>query len=633
MNDASPASSSPPTRRARALVTLAFALAAFIHANLWGQIIPLWQIPDEAAHFEYVHLLTRLGRRPTPADADPALQAAMLRSMWENNYWEYLGYRRPEQPPTRILPGGWTSGGPIPDTAVVGDAFVGAFSQLQNPTPVYYALLALVQALVIDQLIDAQLQTLRQASRLIFALGVMFIVLTAGELFAWRWPAAIAAGLFAVLQPMFVYIGSGLNNDNGVMLFVSALAWQVARGWRRGYPWPRLLLILALTILAIYAKRTAVFLVLWVPIVLGAWALSRMARPRVVLAGVGGLAALSLVAAVLYFIDGPTPANWRSASPWRATWTADDAAEGRRAFALRERESTLTTSFKRPFGLADSGLVVVEAKAKGGPGTLSVRDDNGNTVEARFAGAADWQPLSVTLPLAPSASRLWVALSNADGPTFYADGLRAHAHIGEQAIPLPIPNPSAEDALPVLGQLMLEVAQPLGIYGQTVRLVREYRENLAALPARLPEAIAFVQQSYWGKFGIFARAATPTLHIGWVTLLALLVGAVLGQAARLAVRRQPDPDTAALLGLWLLGGALLVAQTFAPLLSFAAEGLWLPQGRYLFSGMGLIAPVMGVPAINRPVYAGILAAIFAILTVALASECAAYFSSEIAQSP
>jgi hypothetical protein len=49
--------------------------------------------------------------------------------------------------------------------------------------------------------------------------------------------------------------------------------------------------------------------------------------------------------------------------------------------------------------------------------------------------------------------------------------------------------------------------------------------------------------------------------------------------------------------------------------------------------MALLAPVMGVPAINRPIYAGILAAIFAILTVALASECAAYFSSEIAQSP
>jgi hypothetical protein len=84
-----------------------------------------------------------------------------------------------------------------------------------------------------------------------------------------------------------------------------------------------------------------------------------------------------------------------------------------------------------------------------------------------------------------------------------------------------------------------------------------------------------------------------------VTLLALLVGAVLGQAVRLVVRRQPDPDTAALLGLWLLGGGLLVIQTFAPLLSFAAEGLWLPQGRYLFGGMGLIAPVMGSWLLTR----------------------------------
>ena len=628
MNDASPASSSPPTRRARALLVLAFALAAFIHANLWGQIVPPWQVPDEIAHFEYVHLLTRLGRRPTPADADPALQAAILRSMWDNHFWEYLRLQRPERPPVRFAPGAATSGGAIPPTEVIGDALVSVYSQLHNPTPVYYALLAPVQALVIDQPIDDQLRALRLASRVIFALGVMFIVLTAGELFAWRWPAVIAAGLFSVLQPMFVYIGSGLNNDNGVMLFASALTWQVARGWRCGYPWPRLLLMLGLAILAISAKRTAVFLVAWLPLVLGARVLLGMARPRalrVVLAGVGGLAGLGLVALVLYLIPGPTPANWRSTSPWQATWTAEEAAEGRRAFALRG--VTLTASFKRPFGLADGGLVVVEAQAKGGSGTLSVRDDGGNTAEAGFAGAAEWQPISVALPLAPSASRLWVALRGADGATaFYADGVRVYAQVGEQVIPLPLPNPSAEEALPVLGQLILEIAQPLGAYGQAARMVREYRDNLAALPARLPEAIAFVQQSYWGKFGIFARAATPTLHLGWVTLLALLVGAILGQAVRLVARRQPDRNTAALLGLWLVGGGLLVIQTFAPLLSFAAEGLWLPQGRYLFGGMGLIASVMGLPAINRPVYAGIVAAIFAILTVALASECAAYFS-------
>ena len=629
MNDASPASSSPPTRRARALVALAFALAAFIHANLWGQIVPPWQVPDEIAHFEYVHLLTRLGRRPTPADADPALQAAILRSMWDNHFWEYLRLQRPERPPVRFAPGAATSGGAIPPTEVIGDALVSVYSQLHNPTPVYYAPLAPVQALVIDQPIDDQLRALRLASRVIFALGVMFIVLTAGELFAWRWPAVIAAGLFSVLQPMFVYIGSGLNNDNGVMLFASALTWQVARGWRCGYPWPRLLLMLGLAILAISAKRTAVFLVAWLPLVLGARVLLGMARPRalrVVLAGVGGLAGLGLVALVLYLIPGPTPANWRSASPWQATWTAEEAAEGRRAFALRG--VTLTASFKRPFGLADGGLVVVEAQAKGGSGTLSVRDDGGNTAEAGFAGAAEWQPISVALPLAPSASRLWVALRGADGATaFYADGVRVYAQVGEQAIPLPLPNPSAEEALPVLGQLILEIAQPLGVYGQAARMVRAYRDNLATLPARLPEAIAFAQKTFWGAFS----RIHPSIHLGWVTLLALLAGAVLGQAVRLVVRRQPDPDTAALLGLWLLGAGLLILQTFAPLLSFAAEGLWLPQGRYLFGGMALLAPVMGGYALtaqaDRRGYALLALAglVWLGLAVMLYNDCVRYY--------
>ena len=633
MNDASPASSSPPTRRARALVALAFWLAAFIHANLWGQIVPPWQVPDEIAHFEYVHLLTRLGRRPTPADADPALQAAILRSMWDNHFWEYLRLQRPERPPVRFAPGAATSGGAIPPTEVIGDALVSVYSQLHNPTPVYYALLAPVQALVIDQPIDDQLRALRLASRVIFALGVMFIVLTAGELFAWRWPAVIAAGLFSVLQPMFVYIGSGLNNDNGVMLFASALTWQVARGWRCGYPWPRLLLMLGLAILAISAKRTAVFLVAWLPLVLGLRALlgmSPVARQRVLLAGAVGLVVLGVIAVLLYFVPGPTPANWRSAAPWQVAWTEDTAAEGRRAFALRG--ATLTASFKRPLGLADGGIVMVEAQAKGGPGALSIRDDGGNAAEAGFAGAVSWQPLSVTLPLAPSASRLWVTLRGADGATaFYADGLRAYAQVGGQAIPLPLPNPSAEQALPVLGQLILEVAQPLGVYGQAARLVREYRENLAALPARLPIAIAFVQQSFWGKFGIFARAATPTLHSGWVTLLALLAGAVLGQAVRLVVRRQPDPDTAALLGLWLLGAGLLILQTFAPLLSFAAEGLWLPQGRYLFGGMALLAPVMGGYALtaqaDRRGYALLALAglVWLGLAVMLYNDCVRYY--------
>jgi len=97
------------------------------------------------------------------------------------------------------------------------------------------------------------------------------------------------------------------------------------------------------------------------------------------------------------------------------------------------------------------------------------------------------------------------------------------------------------------------------------------------------------------------------------------------------VRRQPDPDTAALLGLWLLGAGLLILQTFAPLLSFAAEGLWLPQGRYLFGGMGLIAPVMGsyLTSVSRPsgyALAGLTTLVWMALDIMLYNECSSYYA-------
>ncbi|MCS6773881.1 MAG: hypothetical protein NZ693_07205, partial [Thermoflexales bacterium] len=118
---------------------------------------------------------------------------------------------------------------------------------------------------------------------------------------------------------------------------------------------------------------------------------------------------------------------------------------------------------------------------------------------------------------------------------------------------------------------------------------QDYRANIAALAERLPLAIAFVQQSFWGKFGIFANAPNPTLDMGWVTLLALGFGVALTLTVQAIRANQPDPDGAALLALSLVGLGLLLAQTFAPLLSFAADRTWLPQGRYLFAGMGLVS--------------------------------------------
>jgi hypothetical protein len=42
----------------------------------------------------------------------------------------------------------------------------------------------------------------------------------------------------------------------------------------------------------------------------------------------------------------------------------------------------------------------------------------------------------------------------------------------------------------------------------------------------------------------------------------------------------------------VLGVFLLALQTFVPLLSYAGMGMWLPQGRYLFSGTALLVTGM-----------------------------------------
>ncbi len=630
------------TPRARALVVGLFFVAAFLHANLWGAIIPLWQIPDEAAHYEYVRLMVKLGRPPTPADADPELHAQMLRSMWENHYWEYLGFRRPEQPPRRILPGGWTSGGAIPDTAVIGDAYVYAFSQLQNSTPAYYALLAPAQALVVDWPIDDQLRALRLVSRVIFALGVMFIVLTAGELFGWKLPLVIGAGLVCVLQPMFVYIGSGVNNDNGVMLFASAAAWQLAAGWRRGFSWPRLALIAVAAVLAILSKRTGVFLVAWVPLVLAVWLLTRVTRAvrwRILAGGAVALALAGVIMVALYLTPAQTPVNW-VLSTNHPSWSDQQARSGVRSFLLQRDSDAQPASLGlyaplriRIDSAGPDASLTWAAWVKGpvgGRAALRIEDNNGMVTQAEFDATTDWTPVSVTHPLTRTTYRLSFTMLGLSSDPVYLDDLMVTTH--NTPLSLVLPNSSAEEPRRLLAEVIGVVGRALGVGSHAERLMREYRDNLAALPERIQPAIQMTVWTYWGRFGIFARARNPMLPRDFYAPLLALVGiAVASVLLQSVLRRAVDPATRWLSILFLLGVVILLAQTFMPLLVFATMGTWLPQGRYLFSGMALIAGVLAFgwiapwPGRWKWLAVALVGAGFGLLTVIAAQACLQYF--------
>lgn len=572
-----------------------FAVLAFFHAVLWGLIVPLWQVNDESAHFEYVHLLTRLRRLPTLADADPYVQAQILRSMWENRYWEYMGFARPEHPPQRFVPGGWMSGGEIPPTRVVGDAYIGSFSQLSRSTPLYYLLLTPLQALTLARPIDEQLHTLRWGSRVLFALGVLFIVLASGELFAWRtWPVLISSA-FVSLHPMFAFIGSGLNNDNGAMLFASATVWQVAQGWRHGYSLRRLVLIGTLLLATLLTKRTAGFLVVWIPLVLGVWWLQRQHSLHLHFLRLAiGAASLLLFSLALYLIPGPSPAGWHIATPLGSAWQATDTPFGSHAFRLQNQFGGVPwayTRFRRPIGMGEGYPVIITAYARGGSGTITLSDDVNNSLSMPVPSSPDWQQIRFTTTFDSRATLFSLRVEAHSAEPLLVDNLQVTL-LTDPPQSISIPNPSAEIVMPLLSEIILAVARPLGVYTQAFRFLHNYRENLNTANEWLPIAILFAQQSFWGWIGEIGSGGNPTLHPGWLSALAFAVGLAFASSASAIVLRRPDGDTARLLTLWLIGFALLLTQTFAPMLSFGADRNWLPQGRYLFTGMALIAPLL-----------------------------------------
>src|SRR5262245_58355316 len=81
---------------AQAPVLLA-ALALF-HGLLFAWLVPPWQAPDEPTLFEYAALVARLGRVPTTADSDPALEREIADSLVHQHFFEYLT----GQPPARL---------------------------------------------------------------------------------------------------------------------------------------------------------------------------------------------------------------------------------------------------------------------------------------------------------------------------------------------------------------------------------------------------------------------------------------------------------------------------------------------------------------------------------------------------
>lgn len=249
------------------------ALVALLNSVVWGIVVPPFHVPDENAHVAYVQYFAETGELPKGG------AAAGVYSPEINATLDAVGFP--------VVVGDSLSRVPLPESQqqalraarAASPSRVGsgdAASATNNP-PLYYALQALVyKASPSDDLIT-RIGLMRLLSALLAGLTALFSALFVRELFPgtpWAWAAG---GLAVALQPLFGFIGSGVNNDGLLYCASAAMFLGLARILRRGVT-PRRAVGVGLALSAgVLAKAT---MVAFVPAVAVGFALAIVICPR-----------------------------------------------------------------------------------------------------------------------------------------------------------------------------------------------------------------------------------------------------------------------------------------------------------------------------------------------------------------
>jgi 4-amino-4-deoxy-L-arabinose transferase-like glycosyltransferase len=281
-------------RRTRAdlawLLVLAFASGA-----LWAGLTPAWSKTDEVAHFAYVQAVATQGHPPAVGDL---VDVSVQLSCWEAD----LGIQRyrffdSERPPWFLAP----NTGYVQTCGKQSPVFDGASYAADQP-PAYYYMAAVPYLLASSATLPTKLLAVRLFSVLLAAIAVLLTYLLVLEVIPGsRWPARAGAAALA-LQPIFMFNTSGVNPDALVVAVTAAIAYVVARAWRRGFGLRSALVLGALTGLGIVSKLNFLTLLPSVALLGAALWWARYARGSWRERGIGAAraAAGALVALAVY---------------------------------------------------------------------------------------------------------------------------------------------------------------------------------------------------------------------------------------------------------------------------------------------------------------------------------------------
>lgn len=541
---------------------VALLVAALLHGALYSAIIPLWQMPDEPGHIEYVELLRHEGRLVPPEAENPAVRRAIVRSLWANDF-------------DRFFPGALA-----PDSLRVESPAIPGVSELLHP-PLYYLLGAALLAPFPDD-VDLHARLMRLFSVTLSTLTVLVAFLVARELFpGHRW-LRLAIPATIVLTPAHAAITASINNDPLAELLVSLFFWWAVRLLRRGWH-PVRLVGLALTIALCHAtKRTTLIvypmtaclllLALWPRLTARGW--RRLLFP----AGAGLLA----IGLVTWELPRVAP-GWYTTHGTFVARTSEDARSGAAALLVlptKTGRGVAAQLIEVVPGMTEAVALRGWVRSRDGPtrGELVVQSGE-DVISQPFTATAGWQPISLQSLLTP-ADILIVKLVAYDQPLVF-DDLSLASTTGSLALR----NPDAEEGgidLPLPIYTLINEVLDLRVEGHIVsRLLTSGPTTDNNYRLYWGTALnLFIY--YWAGFGVRRVELAP----GWYLVLGALVSAgMVGATVALARRRLPGGSPFAP---WQWQGLLLFAVAGAVTLLVTvlrlefADGRWVPHARYLY---------------------------------------------------
>jgi 4-amino-4-deoxy-L-arabinose transferase-like glycosyltransferase len=274
------------------------ALVALLTALAWSLIVPPFQVPDEQSHVAYAQYIAETGRPPSRGAQGQGVSAQerhllkglgwkqMVHRPWDRPLASFAAHRRLER--AVDAPASTVRSGPAGGTVV-------------NYSPLYYGMAAAAYRLSPATDLFDRVHAMRLVSALLMAATVFMGFLFLRDLLPgtpWAWPVGALAVAF---QPLFGFIGGGVNNDNLVIFAATGTLLALALCFRRGLGPRSGILLGAFVAVGLLAKPSMVGLLPGVA--LGVAVLTLRARPdarRRALLGALAAAAVAAIPVLVY---------------------------------------------------------------------------------------------------------------------------------------------------------------------------------------------------------------------------------------------------------------------------------------------------------------------------------------------